>query len=204
VKLGDVLSATALLDAIEVSTQKRGKSILLSVPNPLIWAPMIKHVTAAMIEATTQPSVPAPAARDAAATEPPPEDPYRGLERVPLGPGDDFSFDIVGEASYLARLRRIAGDRLENGETVVVPLLVVPEPTNPHDRDAIKVVAEGFGTVGYFSRDDAQEWRDVAQMLSRRHAVGTCDGWLTGGTKARRNIGVRLSLKEPEDLVAME
>jgi hypothetical protein len=44
VKLADILSADPLLDAIEVSTQKRGKSMLLSVPNPLIWAPMIKAV----------------------------------------------------------------------------------------------------------------------------------------------------------------
>lgn len=44
IKLADILSAEALLDAIEVSTQRQGKSMLFAVPNPLIWAPMIKAV----------------------------------------------------------------------------------------------------------------------------------------------------------------
>jgi len=49
IKLADVLSATALLDAIEVSTQRRSKSMLFSVPNPQIWAPMIKSVASSKV-----------------------------------------------------------------------------------------------------------------------------------------------------------
>jgi len=120
--------------------------------------------------------------------------------RIPLGPGEDFHFDIVGAGSYLATLRKAAGDRLANGETVVLTALVIPEPNNQYDPNAIAVHLEGFGKVGYFSRGDAEEWRAVAQALIARGAVGTCEAWLMGGTAEKKNIGVRLSLKEPDEI----
>lgn len=74
---------------------------------------------------------------------------FQDCVRISLGPGEDFDFDIVGGASYLARLKHIVGPRFQAGETVVVPLLVVPEPDNPNDPNAIRIVFEGRGTVGY-------------------------------------------------------
>jgi hypothetical protein len=49
IKLTDILSASPMLDAIEVSTQKRQKSMIFAVPNPLIWAPMIQHAASGHI-----------------------------------------------------------------------------------------------------------------------------------------------------------
>jgi hypothetical protein len=49
IKLRDILSVSPMLDAIEVSTQRRQKSMLFSVPNPQIWAPMIKNVASSKV-----------------------------------------------------------------------------------------------------------------------------------------------------------
>jgi HIRAN domain len=127
-------------------------------------------------------------------------DPAVGRARVPLGPGEDFDFDIVGEASYLGTLKKASGGRLAAGETVVLPMLVVPEPENAYDPNAIAVYAVGFGKVGYFSRADAEEWSAVSRNLIATNAVGTCEGFLTGGYGEKKNIGVRLSLREPAEL----
>jgi hypothetical protein len=50
IKLSDIVSAAPLADAIEVSTQKRGKSLIFTVPNPLIWAPIVKAVASGPVE----------------------------------------------------------------------------------------------------------------------------------------------------------
>jgi hypothetical protein len=42
IKLKDLLSVEVLLDAIEVSIEKRQKSVIFALPNPLIWGPVIK------------------------------------------------------------------------------------------------------------------------------------------------------------------
>jgi len=43
-KLSDILSVEQLADAIEVSTQRRQKSMLFALDNPLIWAPMLQAI----------------------------------------------------------------------------------------------------------------------------------------------------------------
>jgi hypothetical protein len=119
--------------------------------------------------------------------------------RMPIGLElDDFWFDIVGEQSYSATLDELGRDELEAEGKVVLDFLVVPEPTNRYDPNAIRVAVEGQGTVGYFSREDAVEFAKLRELLIAQGAAGMCRGTLTGGWDADINIGVRLAIQPSE------
>jgi hypothetical protein len=106
---------------------------------------------------------------------------------------------VAGTSHRQEVLVRIAGDALRRGEHVAFTALLVPEPENPHDPNAIAVIAEGHGPVGYFGRRDAVRYRALAEELLRRGAIGVCEAFLTGGWDDRATIGVRLEIEGPED-----
>ncbi len=64
------------------------------------------------------------------------------------------TFDIVGEASYQSNLKKIAGPKTKEAKYLTVPALIESEPTNKHDKNALKVTIQGL-TVGYLSREEA-------------------------------------------------
>jgi hypothetical protein len=106
---------------------------------------------------------------------------------------------IVGTSHRQDVLQKIAGNALGRGEHVAFTALIVPEPENPHDPNAIAVVAQGLGPIGYFGRRDAVRYRALAQELIRREAVGVCEAFLTGGWDDEASIGVKLEIEGPED-----
>ena len=71
-------------------------------------------------------------------------------------------------------------------------MLLMPEPTNAVDPNAIRVAAEGADTIGYLSREDAVHYAPVFALLARHNLVGICQARLTGGTGAKRSFGVLL------------
>ena len=123
--------------------------------------------------------------------------PWAGKARIELFGNRDVA--IVGTSYHQDLLARMAGDALRRREHVAFTALIVPEPENPHDPNAIAVVADGLGPVGYFSRRDAVRYRAMAAELLRRDAVGTCEAFLTGGWSGEAPIGVRLEIEGPED-----
>lgn len=123
--------------------------------------------------------------------------PWEAKERIELFGNRDVP--IVGTSYRQDVLVHIAGDALRRGEHVAFTALIVPEPDNPHDPNAIAVVADGLGPVGYFSRRDAVRYRALAEELRRRHAVGVCEAFLTGGWSDEAPIGVKLEIEGPED-----
>lgn len=86
--------------------------------------------------------------------------------------GGDDDLEIVGEASYQDALwticRGAEGDRIRHQIVAVL----VPEPQNPHDPNAIAVHIDGF-VVGYFARDIAVEYGSGLQSLMSR-----CGGYV--------------------------
>ncbi|MFX7269128.1 hypothetical protein ABTI64_18580, partial [Acinetobacter baumannii] len=66
-----------------------------------------------------------------------------------------YLVDIVGEQSYQANLRKIAGPKQEKSKYVEVMARVVSEPFNAYDKNAVKIEINGL-TVSYLSRDDAK------------------------------------------------
>ena len=110
-------------------------------------------------------------------------------------PGGDCGFAIVGESNYQPMLRRVA----KQGRNFRA--LLIPEPNNPYDPNAIAVWAEGGGPIGYLSRENALEYREVFAFLTERQHVGVCRAKLIGGTPGKRTYGVLIDLRETESLL---
>ena len=116
---------------------------------------------------------------------------------------------VVGEGSYQGTLETIGGGRTIDGARVRDHLAVLlPEPLNPYDGNAVRVaivpseeVGAG-GYVGYLSRDDAVAYRPLIDRLAAIGKVVACaaslsGGWDRGGDD-RGSFGVLLHLSEPE------
>jgi len=105
------------------------------------------------------------------------------------------NFNIVGESHYQGRLRNIC----TSGRSFTAVLM--PEPTNAFDPNAIRVVAEGADTIGYLSKEDAVYYAPVFELLAQHNRVGTCRAQLTGGAGEKRSFGVLLNLREVDELL---
>ena len=92
-----------------------------------------------------------------------------GSEAVLLDGGRDL--EVVGESYYQENLWLVAGAR-PGGERVRVEItaVLVPEPDNPHDRNAVGVWVNGL-KVGHLSRYDAQSYRPGLLALQGRHGA---------------------------------
>jgi hypothetical protein len=87
------------------------------------------------------------------------------------GRGGDFAINVVGEASYQTELIKVSGTPRRNGRlaSFTKSADLVPEPNNPHDRNAVSVRIDGV-TVGYLSRADAVQFHVVMEQLGHRDA----------------------------------
>lgn len=109
----------------------------------------------------------------------------------------EFDCEVVGESHYQTALERIAGGRSDDGAEHGCTAVLVPEPQNKHDKNAIRVDIDGV-TVGYLSRSDA---RDLGKVLRGKGLGGTTltvnamivGGWDRGGGD-RGHFGVRLDI----------
>lgn len=100
--------------------------------------------------------------------------------------------DIVGESFY-----RDALDELGRTGRKDFLAALVPDPANPYDRNAVKVVIEGRH-VGHLSREMAEM---LCSRISARHdRLGHCvvNARLGGGGSPDVNYGVKLWLPDPE------
>ena len=117
---------------------------------------------------------------------------------APELPGNSH-FAVHGE-SYrqptIAQTAKIA--RNEGGERVFRAILV-PEPGNQYDSNAIAIYSDA-GQVGYLPRDVAPEFGPVFEAIeSQGCRAGVCTGVLTGGTRDKPSYGVVLRLSGPQD-----
>lgn len=128
--------------------------------------------------------------------------PYR------LAVPDSFAnFDVVGEAwreeSVLMALGGLAIEEEKTVEDIVT--FLVPEPTNPYDRNAVMVWMNGYH-VGYLDKDNAKTFQPV---LNKIVAAGYCpstSGRLWGaarvnGGQLRYHLYARVALTDPARLV---
>jgi hypothetical protein len=74
--------------------------------------------------------------------------------------------------------------------------VLVREPDNPKDPDAVAVHAQGGGNLGYLKREDAQRYGRVFQSLDKRgYDAAACPAMLTGG--GADSYGVVLAISAP-------
>jgi hypothetical protein len=117
--------------------------------------------------------------------------------------------DIVGESHYQNDLRWIAGPGTPEGVTNRrATALLMPEPDNEHDPNAIVVYLLNPSNVavvaGYLSRTDALAYRDVFRAIAPRaiKAEAKLTGGWVNGPDDQGSIGVRLRLGTPPQLMA--
>ena len=114
---------------------------------------------------------------------------------------DGRSLAVVGESNYQAALWAIAGAPRGTEVRAQVLVVLVPEPRNSYDRNAVQVLSPESGVLGYLSREDAA----VYQPILREHRrVVACDALIAGGGPGddgrTRQLGIWLDLPEPDDL----
>lgn len=120
------------------------------------------------------------------------------------------SVEVEGEFARESAIVKVIGGRPAPGRDVDlddVAVALVPEPGNPHDKNAIAVQALGQ-TIGYLSRGDAVRYQRpiyrIAASGSTAMASGriwaSTDAW--GGQKKFRSR-VSLALPEPEMMLPL-
>jgi len=103
-----------------------------------------------------------------------------------------FNQPIVGESNYQDSLRQLKENPVVVllGNAPIASLLLVREPDNPYDKNAIAVLTEEGAIVGYLSREDALSLETTALEHEQRGEVMRCSGKLVGD----QHIGVWLNL----------
>lgn len=99
--------------------------------------------------------------------------------------------DVVGESFHQEALQAIL---LNEGREVVAQL--IPEPDNPKDSNAIRVVIGGRD-VGHLRRDVAKSY--IVYLAARRSPVA-CTATLTGAAPGKPSIGVVLDFSPVYEL----
>jgi tetratricopeptide (TPR) repeat protein len=115
--------------------------------------------------------------------------------------GGGFDISVVGESHYQENLRGLAGGVRKPDQYIRFDALLVPEPDNPYDPNAVAVVSEEYGTLGHLSREDALRYQGVFQALMRKSCLGETRASLIGGTRKKPSFGVVLDLLEPDQLL---
>lgn len=106
----------------------------------------------------------------------------------------DFDHHMVGESFYQETLRQIDGGRQKNGEFVAFDVILVPDPGNEYDANAVMVVHPERGQLGHLAAEDAKiVSATLNAWLAEQRVVG-CRAKLTGGHGHKRNYGVMLAL----------
>jgi hypothetical protein len=106
--------------------------------------------------------------------------------------------EAVGESFYQPTLLAVCGAR--RGEAVghECTALLVLEPENPHDPNAVRIEVEGH-LVGHLSRADALAYRATLQAAAAAGRAVACPAWIAGrGTGGETvNLGIFLHLPSP-------
>ena len=108
--------------------------------------------------------------------------------------------NVAGESHYQEALRALTGS--DGRETVrgEFEAVLVPEPDNRFDPNAVKVEISGRH-VGYLPREEAAAYGPRLKRLGDRGRRGACEAVVSGrgATSGTSNIGVFLRLPEPEE-----
>jgi hypothetical protein len=105
--------------------------------------------------------------------------------------GGDETLEVVGESHYQDALWRIVGGRCSERVRYPIAAVLMPEPDNPYDRNAIQVMIGGE-LVGYLCRVDAAAYRPglLRLMESSLNGLVALEGVICGGGPRPDGIGM--------------
>lgn len=100
---------------------------------------------------------------------------------------------VHGEAHYQPALRAAASGQTcwDHDNPIRVQAVLVPEPTNPFDSNAVRVDVLGQA-VGYLPADIVADYQAVLSALATRGKYGWCEGRILGG--GEHYYGIHLAL----------
>lgn len=108
-----------------------------------------------------------------------------------------FPLEIVGESNYQKEIKRIAAATASSEEPGVFTAVLVREPDNPYDPDAVAVYADGGSQVGYLAREEAAAISEFLDAIARRGYRAYCTGRIAGGTSRKKHRGIWLNMDQP-------
>lgn len=118
----------------------------------------------------------------------------------------EIELTVVGTSHYQKDLKRLAGKHGDEGVRLETTATLVPEPDNPYDENAVKVLIENK-LVGHLSADDAEEYSERLQELAARGGRVTCSATIIGGRtekgrvrNQKLNYGVRVWVTDPDEI----
>jgi hypothetical protein len=104
--------------------------------------------------------------------------------------GGNETLEVVGESHYQDHLWQLAGGLQAERIRCAVQAVLVPEPDNPHDSNAVCVLIDD-GVVGYLSREDAIAYRPGLAALMRKHGGSIAlEGHIVGGGQRSHGLGM--------------
>lgn len=108
--------------------------------------------------------------------------------------GDELVY-AVGESHYQDALLGICGARRGDAVAYDCVAMLVPEPSNSYDRNAVMVQVDG-DLVAYLAREDAVAYRSAVQAAASSGYVIACSARIAGrGHGASTpNLGIFLKL----------
>ena len=101
--------------------------------------------------------------------------------------------NVAGESHYQDALHEIAGES-EGEVRLETTAALIPEPTNPHDPNAIRVEIDGK-LVGYLPREKAVAYGPLVNEPAERGRTAVCEAMVAGRGGV---LGVFLKLPEVE------
>lgn len=124
--------------------------------------------------------------------------PHRAVVRL----SSDGRVAVVGESHYQPAISAAAQGRncQDWQDAVETTAILVPEPANPYDRNAVRITLGGR-TVGYLSREEAVQYQPQLLDLLEAGSLGSCPAYVCGG--GDRYYGVFLHLDRPGCLVPL-
>jgi len=132
-----------------------------------------------------------------------------GESRFAFVKGDgDFAIKVAGTLHYQDEIERFAGGKHEEGAHLPCNVALVPEPSNPHDPDAVAVFilhgkAAPRAQVGYLPANIAPLLK--RSLLDTGYEAASCCAKVVGGwdrgKRDQGSFGIRLDAFLPFDLI---
>lgn len=111
----------------------------------------------------------------------------------------EFAFNVVGESYRQGLLSKMAGGRTPDGVNKRVWVWITPEPNNPHDPNAVRIVLDNT-TVAYLAADIAPKYKKRMRALGYS-STACCEAVICGGWKRpggdTGHFGLKLDLIWP-------
>lgn len=105
----------------------------------------------------------------------------------------------VGTSHYQKQLSRLAGPKREYGKNDRLRVLLIEEPDNPYDTNAVQVVFQEQ-TLGYLPKKAAATYKEGLRKLGLEGSVGNASADIIGGWRddeSEGHYGLRLLYETP-------